>query len=73
MNELNVLENNVQQLFAMEPPELDFSRPFQSTKRLQQNPLFETVLCDSIRHWKIFHTVPSPVVRARFRNLQNNF
>ena len=57
----------------MEPPELDFSPPFHSTRRLQQTPLFETVFCDSMRHWKIFHTVPSPVVIARFRNLQIKF
>jgi len=57
----------------MEPPELGFSPPFHSTRRLQQNPLFETAFRDNIRHWKIFHTVLSPVVTARFRNLQIKF
>jgi hypothetical protein len=57
----------------MEPPELDFSPHVTLYQKIKKNLLFETVFCDRIRHWKIFHTVPNPVVITRFRNLQIKF
>jgi len=56
----------------MDPPELDFSPPFHSTRRLKQNHLFKQFF-DSIRRCETFHTLPSPVVISRLRNLRITF